>query len=705
MPTIDPAMLQSLNDAYLSASNAWIRAILESNVALANQRLPTGGNLQSPQHPTTGTQVAVQAAEEAMRGILKEFSDNQSLPLLLSLSDRLDLSPFEFQVLQLCLAFELDPSVGPLCGLHPTSPQRPYPTFALAMVALRNAHWDAVSENGNLRRYQLVHARFDRGTPLVARELELDETILHFARGIPALSPAVRASLAPVSEERSSSPLNESFLRHWRDAINSDSDRLVVVQLIGNLQEAVGTTLQLSEVLNRTLSQVKLGSIPQSADDLATLSKLWARDCRLFEMMFFISDEDSDSGFELGKLRRFLQSISDCPCVICVATPEKLDLQIGNAFLIELPPTDFKSQRRMWMDLLPSELDRRGSIAGELSQQFILRPSAARQIIDSVDTDAPDYSHLIRRQCLLVSRPKLQGLAQRIDCRATWSDLVLPDDAQRLLSQVVDHVNYRYQVYDDWKLADQMNRGLGISVLFAGESGTGKTMAAEVIANTLDLDLYRVDLSSVINKYIGETEKHLRKLFDAFETCGSVLFFDECDALFGKRSDVKDSHDRYANIEINYLLQRLEAYQGVAILATNKRSAIDSAFLRRLRFVINFPMPEPAVRESIWRRHLQGQQTDISNATPGLSPKNRLPIGTIDFVRLAQFPLTGGNIQSIVINAAFRSAVRGPASVIEMSDLLAAIRDEYVKLDRPFNESLFGVEAIIDSRTRGRVVV
>src|SRR5437764_12137948 len=183
-----------------------------------------------------------------------------------------------------------------------------------------------------------------------------------------------------------------------------------------------------------------------------------------------------------------------------------------------------------------------------------------------------------------------------------------------------------------------MNRRLGISARFAGESATGKTMAAEVIANALHLNLYRIDLSAVVSKYIGETEKNLRRLFDAAEDGGAILFFDEADALFGKRSEVKDSHDRYANIEINYLLQRMEAYRGLAILATNQKSALDTAFTRRLRFAITFPHPGPTERKAIWQK-----------AFPSWPPE-------LDVDRLARLNLTGGSITNVAMNAAFLAA-------------------------------------------------
>ena len=216
-----------------------------------------------------------------------------------------------------------------------------------------------------------------------------------------------------------------------------------------------------------------------------------------------------------------------------------------------------------------------------------------------------------------------------------------------------------------------MTRGLGLSALFAGESGTGKTMAAEVIANELRLHLYRIDLSAVVSKYIGETEKNLRRLFDAAEQGGAILFFDEADALFGKRSEVKDSHDRYANIEINYLLQRMEAFSGLAILATNMKSALDAAFMRRLRFVVNFPFPGLNERKLIWQK----------------SWPPEVPREALDYERLARAGVSGGNVHSIALNAAFMAAQRG--TPVTMPLLMSALRAELRKLDKPVNEAEF----------------
>src|SRR5262249_41386636 len=273
--------------------------------------------------------------------------------------------------------------------------------------------------------------------------------------------------------------------------------------------------------------------------------------------------------------------------------------------------------------------------------------------------------------CVSRARRALEQLAQGFEPKASWDDLELPSTEKTLLRQIAGQVKDRAEVYAGGGFRERMNRGLGISVLFAGESGTGKTMAAEVIANELRLALYRIDLSAVVNKFIGETEKNLRRLFDAAEDGGAILFFDEADALFGKRSEVKDSHDRYANIEINYLLQRMEAYRGLAILATNMKSALDSAFLRRLRFIVNFPFPSQAERKAIWE-----------NMFP---PKT--PLAEVDFQRLARLNLTGGSVHNIALNAAFLAVRAG--SPVTMPLILEAARNEFRKLEKPINEADF----------------
>lgn len=263
----------------------------------------------------------------------------------------------------------------------------------------------------------------------------------------------------------------------------------------------------------------------------------------------------------------------------------------------------------------------------------------------------------------------LDELGRRIEPRAGWQDLVLAERQLKILQEVVAHVRQRSTVYQDWGFAKALRSGLGVTALFAGGSGTGKTLAAEVMAKELGLDLFIIDLSQVVSKYIGETEKNLSRVFDAAERGGALLLFDEADALFGKRSEVKDSHDRYANLEVSYLLMRMEAYRGLAILTTNMKKALDSAFMRRIRFVVDFPFPGEKERAEIWSRVLPSQA----------------PTKGIDPALLAQLTVAGGSIRNIALSGAFLAAEEGDR--LQMRHMLAAARTEYLKLERSLTPS------------------
>lgn len=272
------------------------------------------------------------------------------------------------------------------------------------------------------------------------------------------------------------------------------------------------------------------------------------------------------------------------------------------------------------------------------------------------------------------SHHKLGTIATHIQPVYGWDDIVLPADQLRQLREICHAVRYRAKVYTDWGFDRKLARGKGVNALFAGPSGTGKTMAAEIIARDLGLDLFKIDLSSVVSKYIGETEKNLERIFREAQTSNAILFFDEADALFGKRSEVKDAHDRYANIEISYLLQRMEEYDGVVILATNVKKNLDDAFVRRLQYTVDFPFPEEADRLRIWRK-----------IWPDAMPRD----GDMDLAFAArQFRLTGGNIKNVAVAAAFLGAAEG--DTVRMAHLIHATRREYQKMGKLCTEVEFG---------------
>lgn len=272
---------------------------------------------------------------------------------------------------------------------------------------------------------------------------------------------------------------------------------------------------------------------------------------------------------------------------------------------------------------------------------------------------------LLHQCCHQQAVHRLGELASRVPPAYSWNDVVLPDEQKRLMQQACGHIRYQHQVYYDWGFGKRVSYGRGLSILFAGAPGTGKTMCAQVIANQLDMELYKINLSQIVSKYIGETEKNLRAVFQEARHAGCILFFDECDALFGKRSEVKDAHDRNANVEVAYLLQQLEEHDGVCILATNLLGNIDAAFMRRITYVVRFPFPEPPMREAIYRKMV-----------PAGAPVS----DDIDWGFLAEkFNLSGGHIKNIVLSAAFLAA--GYGEPISMRHLLRAAVDELKKND------------------------
>jgi hypothetical protein len=293
--------------------------------------------------------------------------------------------------------------------------------------------------------------------------------------------------------------------------------------------------------------------------------------------------------------------------------------------------------------------------------------SARGQLGHELD-DAAALDSVLWQACRVQARPELDAYAQRLEGCWSWSDLRTQPDTLALLHGIANQVRHRALVHEHWGVGGRSRRGQGISVLFSGPSGTGKTMAAEVIGVELGLDVYRVDVSAVVSKYIGETEKNLARVFEAAEGSGVIVLFDEADALFGKRSEVKDSHDRHANVEIGYLLQRMESYRGLAILTTNLREDLDQAFLRRLRCIVEFRHPSLDERRQLWERALaQGA-----------------PVANVDVHALANLALTGGQIRNVVLNAAFAAAAACDQCdrIITADRLREAIRQEYQKHDR-----------------------
>jgi AAA+ superfamily predicted ATPase len=680
------------NNRYLAASLQWLRLKLEE-LARANGSATAAPLSAAPRRSRFGFGRAAatgSAGEDSPSASKKPSTVNSAErdaaakaeppPALLLLAQRLGLSTFERDTLLLCAAADLDPATGSLFAAAQGNASRSYPTFGLALQLFDEPTWDALSAHRPLRYARLVEINQPGATPLTASALRGDERIVNYLKGLNVLDERLTSLLTPMTEAAAQqlAPSQQAVADEVRQQLRvaAAESRVPAVQLVGtDAGSKYAIARQLSAALGRRLYRIGLDALPTQKSETENLARLWQRESMLLAVALYVDAENLD-GAAADVVTAFHWFVSRELGLVFVGLREPPLRGGGNGCTIEVSKPTAQEQFDAWSQALQAGgagADDAVHAARRFAGQFNLNFQDIHQA-GELAAPAPDVASLtaaIWDSCRRLTQPRLDVLAQRLEPKATWEDLVLSDEATNLLRQIVAQVRERYRVYEDWGYARKMTRGLGISALFTGESGTGKTMAAEVLANELQLALYRIDLSAVVSKYIGETEKNLRKLFDAAEQGGAILFFDEADALFGKRSEVKDSHDRYANIEINYLLQRMEAFSGLAILATNMKSALDNAFMRRLRFVVTFQFPGPAERRQIWQKALPPD----------------VPRESLDYERLARFSVSGGNIHSIVLNAAFTAAQRDTPVTLPL--LLSATRSELRKLEKPINEAEF----------------
>jgi hypothetical protein len=682
------------NDRYLAASLHWLRLRLEKltqpngcgGAQISPRESGVEPGLQSSFTGSQGTQIPTLSERPPMpvdEKLTSAASEREALaagdppPALILLAQRLGLSNFERDTLFLCVGMELDPDLGTACAKAQHNPGRTYATFGLALSLFDDPAWEALSPHRPLRYSQLIEINQPGATPLTASPLRADERISNYVKGLNVLDDRVTTFFQPVPQDL---PLSASQERTaeglFRQLSGVATEGVVpVIQLIGNdAGSKLAVAAKICSALNRQLYQTAIEALPTSTSELQSLARLWQRESLLLPVALYAERtytevEPGSKGHENMRTEQFLSK--DIGLAFIGVRDAPIRVKVPTLFAEIHKPTATE-QARAWRPSSgsPESIENGSTAAAQLAGQFDLNLQEIREIVETVAEDS-DRSHSTEfwDRCRNLTRPQLDALAQRLEPKSTWDDLVLPEEPLNLLRQITSQVRQRHKVYEEWGFAERMNRGFGISALFFGETGTGKTMAAEVIANDLRLDLYRIDLSAIVSKYIGETEKNLRRLFESAERGGVILFFDEADALFGKRSEVKDSHDRYANIEVNYLLQRMEVFNGLAILATNMKSALDAAFMRRLRFVVNFHFPGVAERKSIWEK-----------ALPNATPKEAL-----DLDRLARLNLSGGHIHNIALNAAFLAAHSG--SAVTMPAVLKATRTELRKLEKAFNEA------------------
>jgi ATPase family protein associated with various cellular activities (AAA)/winged helix domain-containing protein len=607
-------------------------------------------------------------------------------PALELLSVLFGLTPVEQDVLLMSLAPDVDDS---FTGIFASTgdPRRRRATLSLVLTLHRDdagglSHLDCLLPVRALRRFALVwslatpdHSAWSIGAPLYT-----DERIAVYLRGMNVREPRLVQIARPLSGGLEA-PAHAGAIAAITQDLSPGAHEWPIVRIASasyaDAREAAQAAARRADM---TIAALDLAQLAERRADWEELFAMLARESALNRTAYWL--ESGDGAVPDPAVRATGEHVMhqlEAPLLFFAGASFGSE---GPARTVILPRLDRRAQKQVWQTALAASPNAVNGALDRIAQQFDLGPSDIARVISlagahalsraSGAADAIVSGDDLWAACREQSAMHLDDLARRIEPCFVWEDIVVPPPVMSQLREIASQVNQRGRVYEAWGFGEKLGRGRGISVLFSGASGTGKTMAAEVIARHLNLDLYRIDLSGVINKYIGETEKNLRRVFDAAEKSGAILFFDEADALFGTRTEVRDSHDRYANIEVNYLLQRMEDYSGLAILATNRKQALDQAFLRRLRFVVDFPFPDVEHRRWIWQR-----------VFPTAARKDAL-----DYNALARLEVPGGNIRAIALNAAFLAA-EDDAPITTLHVMRAAGR-EFAKIERAVSAAEFG---------------
>ena len=599
------------------------------------------------------------------------------------------LDQFESNVFLLVLAATLDPRYARLYAQLLDDLTLHHPTVGLILDVLclpglsrlaRLAHFE---EGAPLIRNQLLEMGGEAGplpVPLIAHSLTVPAPIVAWLFGRyrpqPLLAAAVQLEQSTGAEDATDVHLTAEVWPELADILQRSSSlrSSPVLCLVGDEHAAQAAARRVATTLRRPLLTTDMCSLLKQGMAPSMALRLTLRDARLVGAVAHLRAVDTllQDGIlpaDLwAELRSFPHSLVTSGQIRWRA---EVSLEDRVVVSVEVGKPSFAQRQRLWRHFLGADMVQADEVT-RLAAQFELAGgeilgivAAARALVACRNDGALQVDDVLAALRLHTSA-RLADLAYKITPRYGWQDLVLPDEQTMILREVVAMVRGRHKVLEEWGLGKKLVARAAVTVLFSGEPGTGKTMAAEVLARDLGLDLYKIDLASMVSKYIGETEKNLERIFAEAERSSAILFFDEADALFGKRSGVRDSHDRYANIGVSYLLQRMETYDGITVLATNLRSNLDEAFTRRLQYLVDFPFPEPPERLRIWMALLPIE----------------LPLATdVDLEVLAQrYKLSGGNIRNAIVTAAYLAAAQGDQVTID--HLWHGIRRELQKMAR-----------------------
>lgn len=670
--------------------------------------------MESPDKPREKIWVEAEGKIAALRGEIDgRINESQRSGMILRLPHLrtvFSLSPFETDLLLLALAPELDLRYQKLFAYLQDDVSRKRPSVNLALQLFCKTMEERVKVREVFTKTSPLFASSlltlyedpsERPAPLLSRFLKVDDRIVEFLLGSDHIDQRLSTDLRIARWIMPQTTLHELIIPEdvkdlLEKAVSLVADRTVSICLLHgpagcgkkSVAEAICKRigrplliLDLPVLLNR--GDARFTPLP-----FQTLLRMAFREALLYGSAIYLNNWHEllkDEPIYLNARQVVEQEMKQFQGLIFLGSNLSWQLTDPSRYKfvsIELPPPNERLRQKLWEIHLRNghpigaEVD-----PGYLASAFRFTGGQIRQAIAHAETHAllregEGYTLTVNdllTGCRMESTQHLVSFARKIFPKRRWNDLVLPKDTLAQLREFCQQVRYRVKVYSDWGFDQKLSLGKGTIALFSGPSGTGKTLAAEIMANELCLDLYKVDLSCVISKYIGETEKNLSRVFQDAQESNAILFFDEADALFGKRSEVKDAHDRYANIEINYLLQRVEEYEGVIILASNMSRNIDDAFLRRMHFCIEFPFPDENHRLRIWK---------------GIFPPQAPLPDNLDFEFLAhKFKIAGGNIKNVALAAAFYAAEDG--GVICMEHLMFALKREYQKLGKVCEKAEF----------------
>ncbi|MGZ4852022.1 MAG: AAA family ATPase [Halobacteriota archaeon] len=603
-----------------------------------------------------------------------------------------DLSSFDIDVLLISLAAELDVKFQRLYAYAQDDATRKLPSIDLAIKLLCNTLGQRLvarerfSLSAPLQESMLitvVESLPHDGLPFLSRSIKVDDRIIAYILGSDEIDPKIQSFSEWIAP---SAPVSDLVLaqgtRDTLENIATCRDRVPVVCLYGPY--GTGKNTAAAGICHEERApMLVVDSVTMASGDLDESVRRVQREARLHgAAVFFDGFEALFTAGELDKsVRRMLNEFPGRIFLGGERNWRPAGIERGS-ISVHMRPPSYQERRMLWLALLKdASVDVSAEQINALASKFRFSGGQIRDaiLVSSVSStalgSAESTFERLYDACRVCSSASLAEFARRVDPRYSWRDIVLPDDIMEQLREIAGYIKYKGIVYSSWGFDRKLSQGDGLNVLFSGPSGTGKTMAAQVIAREARLDLFKVNLSSVVSKYVGETAKNLDRIFtDAEASNGNaILFFDEADALFGKRSEIRDSHDRYANTEINYLLQRMEEHEGTIILASNFKRNIDEAFQRRLQFAVEFPFPDEKLRKTIWQ-----------HVFPSSAPVDE----SVDFDFLATLKLSGGSIKNVALAAAFLAA--SDDDIVRMEHIIRATKREYQKMGKLCTAGDFG---------------